>query len=347
MKPNICTPWMRRIVVIAIWAMAGGEVARANPEVYEKALTSTGWLINPREKNTAMGTCWIADRERKLVITSAHLIGESGEVLVYFPCRVEGKVMASAKYYLGKTRTINGRVVAQDQARDLALIQLDGLPDDAKELKLAKDSARPGDDVHSIGNSGLASKAPMLWRYTRGNVRQVYTRKLKSGDGATDVQLVETQSPVNMGDSGGPVLNDHGEVVGVAAAYDPAERLVSQNIDVTEVRSFLTTAVPKLQKSEAPPRAAFSLVGSWNLSAKADGDLTAHGLAEFKSDGTYQLSDSDTRIGNGEMQEGRFACANGMLLLMTEDGQATLKLTWNGKDRFSGTTKGVELHFDR
>jgi hypothetical protein len=321
----------------------------ANPEIYDRALASTGWLINPREANTALGTCWIADRERNLLITSYHLIGESKEVLVYFPERVDGRVAVEASYYLKKVPTINGRVVAVDRPRDLALIEVPSLPRGARKLMLAQESARPGDDVHSIGNSGLSKNVGgMLWRYTRGNVRQIYPRKLSDETGSATVTLLETQSPVNMGDSGGPILNDRGEVVGVAAAYDPKERLVSQNIDVSEIRRFLQTGICQLSRTR-PARSDIvtknSVLGEWKVSAKLDDGNKARGHAHFKNDGTYVLVDSDEA--DDGSQAGRFAYANGMLLMIADDGQAAFKLTWVNANRFSAAKQGAELHFDR
>src|SRR5262249_52591585 len=54
-------------------------------------------------------------------------------------------------------------------------------------------------------------------------------------------KMLETQSPINPGDSGGPVVNDNLELVGVVSSLDPRSRLVSLCIDVEEVRAFLAT----------------------------------------------------------------------------------------------------------
>src|ERR1051325_3523394 len=114
MKRNLSPAWFAfTLLMIACQARSG----RANPEIYQRALASTGWLINPRESNAALGTCWIADRERNLLITSHHLGGDSKEVLVFFPQQVEGKLAVEASYYLKKTPPINGRVVATDRLR--------------------------------------------------------------------------------------------------------------------------------------------------------------------------------------------------------------------------------------
>src|SRR5882762_3736971 len=63
-----------------------------------------------------------------------------------------------------------------DIPRDLALIQLDSIPEDVLELKISSEGATPGDTVHSVGNPGVSGA---LWVYTSGSVRSVYKKKWK------------------------------------------------------------------------------------------------------------------------------------------------------------------------
>jgi S1-C subfamily serine protease len=51
--------------------------------------------------------------------------------------------------------------------------------------------------------------------------------------------ILETDVPTNPGDSGGPVLNDRGQLVGVISHYAARQRQVSGNIDLEEVRNFV------------------------------------------------------------------------------------------------------------
>src|SRR5262249_55530047 len=143
-----------------------------------------------------------------------------------------------------------GKVIHRSKDKDLALVQLQKLPADAKALKLAKDGVGPGDDVHSLGNPGVSGA---LWVYTPGNVRAVYQKKFTStgrdgGDPlSVDAKVVETTSPVNPGDSGGPVVNSRGELVAVTQGgiFDPNARAISIFIDVSEVRTILNDLVKK------------------------------------------------------------------------------------------------------
>src|SRR5262249_58039293 len=97
-----------------------------------------------------------------------------------------------------------------------------------------------------------------LWIYAAGAVRQV----CRARDGYTwqgetlakGALVVVTQSPINEGDSGGPVLNDCGELVGVAAAVRWAGPVTSVAIDVSEVKAFVEQARSGAKPRTAPPR---------------------------------------------------------------------------------------------
>src|SRR5690606_28832556 len=93
-----------------------------------------------------------------------------------------------------------------------------------------------GESVESIGNPGTTDA---LWVYTSGTVRSVYQKTFRTGAGEHDFRVVETQAPINSGDSGGPVLNSKGELIAIAQAIAPNARLVSYSIDISEVRTFL------------------------------------------------------------------------------------------------------------
>ena len=77
--------------------------------------------------------------------------------------------------------------------------------------------------------------------YTSGTVRQVYEKHLSSNAGSPlKIKIIETQNPINFGDSGGPVVNDNGELIAVTTAFSENARLVSYCVDIDEVREFLS-----------------------------------------------------------------------------------------------------------
>ena len=155
----------------------------------------------------------------------------------------QGSLITNPKWYFdNKEKHANpGKVVVRAKDRDLALIKLSRLPQGAKEMPLALQSPKPGETLHAVGNSGIATGA--LWRYSKGEVRQVFVSKFTCGSPPFEVnaRIVETQIPVNQGDSGGPVINNKGELAAVTQSYpsDTKQRLVSTMIDISEVRALL------------------------------------------------------------------------------------------------------------
>ncbi len=231
---------------------ASAQNKKSDPEdsgekVYDRALHSSVWILVPVGGGKARsGSGALIDASRRLILTNYHVVREDDRVFVHFPIYANGKPVAEKKAY-STTRSVPAKVLTREPRRDLAVIQLEGpIPPEAKALKLAKDSPKPGQRVHSIGNP---SASGALWVYTEGSVRQVYSKKFttrgKEGEAPfeVDARIVETQSPVNAGDSGGPVVNDKGELVAIVQGHleDAQARAVSSFIDVTEVRDLLVS----------------------------------------------------------------------------------------------------------
>lgn len=210
--------------------------------IYEQVLPATVWIVSftdVKAGKAQVGTGVLVDRSRRLVVTAYHCVNERPDAIVFFARRGnDGRVLTTPKAYTGqlKRHGIKGRVVAKSKGHDLAVIRLDRIPAGARALPLAKDSPRPGELLHCIGNSG--SEEGTLWRYSSGRVRQVYVRELKYKTGQrVTAMMVESQIPTNCGDSGGPWVNDRAEVVAIVTGGGK-EQLVEYGIDVTVIRKL-------------------------------------------------------------------------------------------------------------
>jgi hypothetical protein len=230
-------------------ALPGYAVADAEDsgKVYQSVLKSIVWIHSPRDGGkVATGTGTLIDKPRRLVLTNYHVVGNNDRVTVLFPTYRDKKLVAERDFYrerLKREGGIRGKVMVRDKLRDLAIIQLDEVPDSAVAMALAPESVMPGNSVHSVGNPGDSGA---LWVYTPGKVRQVYHRKWKSRLGNDEMtfeaDVVETDSATNPGDSGGPLVNDKSQLVGVTQGGSTTARLLSTFIDVSEVKVLLQSA---------------------------------------------------------------------------------------------------------
>lgn len=242
-------------VLLALEAPSPPTDALCGPELYCRTLPATVLVVTPTR---GKGTGWLLDREKRLVITNFHVVGDNDTVDVIFPAFDGDRPITARGYYVENRRTledagqlVKGRVLHKEATCDLALVELASLPADVRALPLAAESPSPGDRVHAIGNRG---DLELMWTFSSGVVRQVltaregyYWRGTQLGKGAT---VVVTQVPINEGDSGGPLVNDRGELVGVLAAVQWQTQLASIAVEVREVRSFLARAGKELPRTQ-------------------------------------------------------------------------------------------------
>jgi len=163
------------------------------------------------------------------ILTNWHVVGTHRQVAVIFKPKVEGSDVSIAD-------AVRGTVLRVDQVADLALVRVVELPITAKPIALGSlDSLVVGADVHAIGHPTGES-----WTYTRGIVSQIRRDfHWSTEDGASyEADVVQTQTPISPGNSGGPLLDDSGRLVGVNAFKGTGEGL-NFAIAVSDVDRFI------------------------------------------------------------------------------------------------------------
>ncbi|MGI9517063.1 MAG: S1C family serine protease [Pirellulaceae bacterium] len=227
MNASIITRARLTLCLIATLSLTG--IMNANENVYDSGILSTVYI----EASDGAGSGVLIDKEQRLVVTNEHVVAGSQEVVVLFPVIDKNRVISDKSWYGSHVDEvmIHATVISVDRERDIALLQLESVPDHVRAIEIG-DSARPGQIVHSIGNPGSSDA---LWVYTNGHVRANYFKDF----GDNRMQVVETQSPINYGDSGGPMLNDEGQLVGISQSFMPDDRLVSNGVDISEITDFV------------------------------------------------------------------------------------------------------------
>ena len=149
--------------------------------------------VTPEGADSGTG---IVLNDQGLILTNDHVIAGASSMTV----SSNGSSSASRPATL----------VGEEANSDLALIKVDPSGLDIKPLALASsNSLQVGDAVYAIGNPyGLDETL------TRGIVSAL-GRSISAPNGATITDAIQTDAALNPGNSGGPLLNDEGKVIGV------------------------------------------------------------------------------------------------------------------------------------
>ena len=184
------------------------------------------------------------------ILTNAHVIEDASEVVVRFAGETEPRV---------------AKVLASDLGNDLALIKVD-----ATGL-IAATFAKPGsvqigDTVVAIGYALALDGGPTV---TSGIVSAL-KRTIETDSGALN-SLIQTDAAISSGNSGGPLVNLKGEVVGINTAVargdsDSAANNIGFSISVDEV--LIVIEQLREQANGAVRKEGFLGVG---LAAREDG----------------------------------------------------------------------------
>lgn len=211
-------------------------------DIYRRTLQSIGWVTVPKTfPLIGTGTGALIDSERRLFLTAYHVVEGAKEAKIYFPrYDADGEPISTRDHYLQREQPIIGDVVVADPKRDLAILRLRSAPENVPALPIAAKSIGVARRVYTVGNPSASS---VLWVYTEGAVRQIALKKFRM-DNKQDVEawIIEAQFPINQGDSGGPVVNDRNELVGVNCSLQSRAQLMSNCVDVREVHHVLERA---------------------------------------------------------------------------------------------------------
>jgi serine protease Do len=170
-------------------------------------------------KTTSLGSGVIITADG-LVVTNAHVVDRATKVCV---------ILADGRQY-------EASEVAGDRLNDLALLQVEGLPDGVRLTPAAL--ARPddlllGETVIAVGNPyGLGHSI------SQGVLSAVGRKVYHEGKTLFD-DILQTDAPINPGNSGGPLINLHGEMIGINSAIHREGQGIGFTIPLLRVERLL------------------------------------------------------------------------------------------------------------
>jgi serine protease Do len=184
-------------------------IKQVAPSVVQILVTSYGTLEESPGRTRgsvgqqrAIGSGFVIDPEG-YIVTNAHVVNGAQRIEVVLPPPDADGSLATA--LSGKVNIVPARIVGQAREIDLALLKVDGAKLPALSLAAYR-NVRQGETVFAFGSpQGLRNTV------THGLVSAV-ARQI---DPDSPLIYIQTDAPVNPGNSGGPLVNVDGEVVGM------------------------------------------------------------------------------------------------------------------------------------
>ena len=192
--------------------------------VYKKSVAAVVIVIT---NEGIIGSASMLDKEGNL-LTNWHVVQGHDSVYIIFKPKKGIELKNEELVYVAK-------VIKVDQVTDLALLKIEDPPHNFSTLKLGNiEDVDVAQDVHAIGHPG-----GNVWTYTTGTISQIRPNYEIPHDIMTfKSNVIQTQTPINPGSSGGPLLNNNAEIVGINTFYIKGDGL-NFAVSVDVIKEFL------------------------------------------------------------------------------------------------------------
>jgi serine protease Do len=146
------------------------------------------------EEVNSLGSGFVIDAEEGIVVTNNHVIADADKITVNF----------------NDGTSLDAELIGRDQKTDIAVLKVDPKKYALKAVPLGdSEAARIGDWVMAIGNPfGLGGTVTV-------GIISAQNRNINAGPYD---RFIQTDAAINRGNSGGPLFNMNGEVIGINTA---------------------------------------------------------------------------------------------------------------------------------
>jgi len=181
-------------------------------EIFEKFANSVVYIENQKDRGTGSG--FVINHKGLKIITNWHVVETAKDVTICLRTDDLNKV-CDTDYYTGK-------VIKKNKRKDLAMIEVKGLPSSIKPVVYGKYK-----DV-KIGQTAFAIGHPegLVWTFTNGMISQKRPEHNWSYKSSRHkAKTIQIQVPINPGNSGGPLFNKDQKLIGVNTFTSEGENL--------------------------------------------------------------------------------------------------------------------------
>lgn len=180
----------------------------------------------------------------------------SSETLIVTNYHVVEDKPYSISVWISDDETVSASILAYTDQKDMCILKL-AYPVSLKPLAFAQNGAKQGEAVYAVGFPGAADYLSDREAHTSaeatitdGIVSAV--RETTVSVHGTPVKILQINAAINAGNSGGPLFNANGEVVGINTLGINDSQGIFGAIDVSELENFMADhgiAIPRVTHS--------------------------------------------------------------------------------------------------
>lgn len=197
-------------IVLLLVALVGTHMYEANSSYVPATI-----LVEEAVKSVVIVECYSPTKKKgvyNIATTAGFVASEYGHIVTVAhglsDCLGKNQKNLRIRFWDDPSIPYRVAILRLDKEQDAAILQVPKMPKHIEPLRIDRSIQKQGRRVIAIGHPGL-----FYWSVSDGIVSadRIWTRPFR--------HLIQTSVPVVPGNSGGPVLNEEGRVIGVASFY--------------------------------------------------------------------------------------------------------------------------------
>ena len=221
------------IFVIGLVGIHASALALSPKEIYQRISPGVVFIYASEDSGKGSGGTGSIISRDGLVITNAHIFARDSSRVIsdlwifLKPERITGN------HKKDLTRRYRARIVAYDLDLDLALLKIVDTDTALTQVSFGdSEKMTVGDQAYAIGHPEQGG----LWSLTTG----VISAYRSDYGGISGKDLFQTEASINRGNSGGPLLNEQGRMIGINSMI---ARKAADGLTITDVNFAIKSNV--------------------------------------------------------------------------------------------------------
>jgi len=222
------------VILSTCWLFDSPSFAYTPKQIYQKAGPGVVFIFASKGSSKgSAGTGSIISKDG-LVITNAHIFKQKNSSKLLSDI----SIFLKPKRVTGNHKTdlaigFKGRILAYDIPLDLALLKIVGANSPLPTVNFAdSEIVDIGEHVYAIGHPEQGG----LWSLTTGVISAYWS----DYGGVSGKDLFQTDASINRGNSGGPLLDDFGDMIGINSMI---ARKAADGLTITDVNFSIRSSV--------------------------------------------------------------------------------------------------------